>query len=87
MVSATLAYGGLAKKTITVPGTEAVLLSGRPWGRELFDRAAKALKSEIDIAPNAPGGMHVFRKALAASFLLKFFIHVGNALEGDVDNP
>ena len=35
------------------------------------------------MADNAPGGKVEFRRALAAAFLFKFFVHAALALEAD----
>ncbi|GMH39295.1 hypothetical protein BSKO_07193 [Bryopsis sp. KO-2023] len=75
-----IAYGGVAAKTISAKSVEKVML-GKPWSPDTFKAALDSLKDDVVIAADAPGGMSEFRFSLAASFLFKFFLHVSDALE------
>lgn len=43
--------------------------------------ALEAVRQDIVMADNAPGGKVEFRRSLAASFLFKFFVHTSLKLE------
>jgi xanthine dehydrogenase/oxidase len=80
-----LAFGGVAPKAITAPQTEAVL-KGKPWDQGLLTAALEALATDVNITPNAPGGMVEFRRSLAASFLFRFVVHANYALAADEES-
>ena len=45
----------------------------RKWNKDLLEAVTDSLDKEIDIAPNAPGGMVQFKKTLIVSFFFKFY--------------
>lgn len=75
-----LAFGGMAACTVAAPRAEAALV-GRAWDKGALQGALAALKQDLPLAEDAPGGMVEFRRSLSASFLYKFFVHVCAALE------
>ena len=81
---ASLAFGGVAAKSLMAPKTAAALV-GRPLRRATLDAALAALKEEIAIAPSAPGGMVEYRRSLASSFLFKAFLAAAQALAAAVE--
>lgn len=83
VAKARISYGGVAAKCIMATHTQAAL-EGQPWGQQTLDAALLAVSKDVNIAPDAPGGMVEFRRSLAASFLFRFFVHVGSQLEADL---
>lgn len=49
-----IAYGGVAAKTVMAPRVQAAL-QGQPWTGVTLDKALAAVAEDINIAPNAPG--------------------------------
>ncbi len=47
----------------------------------VIQAALEAVRQDIAMADNAPGGKVEFRRSLAASFLFKFFVHTSLKLE------
>jgi len=80
ITEAHLSYGGVAPKTIMAEGT-AALLAGKPLNQETLRAGLKAVLEDVQMTPNAPGGMVEFRRSLTASFLFKFFIFVASKLQ------
>eukprot|EP00879_Flechtneria_rotunda_P007117 GHRR01007469.1.p1 GENE.GHRR01007469.1~~GHRR01007469.1.p1 ORF type:complete len:682 (+),score=243.05 GHRR01007469.1:3597-5642(+) len=80
VAEAGIAYGGVAAKSIMADKTMAALL-GRPWNQVTLSGSLAALKSDVAVGPNAPGGRSEYRNSLAASFLFKFFVHVTLAMK------
>jgi xanthine dehydrogenase/oxidase len=78
----TIAYGGVAPVTISAPKTESALI-GQPLDQSCLKAALTAVSEDVNIAPNAPGGMVEFRRSLAASFLFKGVLYAATALEAD----
>lgn len=79
---AALALGGVAPRTISAPAVAAALV-GRPLDRAAVAAALAALPSDVDIAPDAPGGMVEYRRALAASFLFKGLLWAAAELQAE----
>jgi xanthine dehydrogenase/oxidase len=75
-----LAYGGVAAVVVVAKKTQE-FLKGKPWSREILDKALALLEEEIYMAGNAPGGMVEFRRSLISSFFFKFFLHTSYKLE------
>jgi xanthine dehydrogenase/oxidase len=82
VAEAALAYGGVGPKTLQATRAAAALV-GRPLGGAGLTAALVALREDVSLAPDAPGGMPEFRAALAASFLFKFVVHAALELEKD----
>jgi xanthine dehydrogenase/oxidase len=83
-----IAYGGVAPLTISAPKTSAALV-GQPLDQSCLKSALIAVSEDVNMAPNAPGGMVEFRRSLAASFLFKGVLYAATALEADApaDSP
>jgi xanthine dehydrogenase/oxidase len=82
VAEAVVAYGGVGPKTLQATRAAAALV-GRPLGGAGLAAALAALREDVALAPDAPGGMPEFRAALAASFLFKFVVHAALELEKD----
>ena len=54
-----IAYGGVAPKTIMAPKVMAAL-KGQPWTGETLKKALEAVAEDVNITPNAPGKPHCF---------------------------
>lgn len=80
---ACIAYGGVAPLTVMAPATRAALL-GRPLDGATLALALAAVQQDVQIGPNAPGGMVEFRRSLAASFLFKGLVFAAQQLEAEV---
>ncbi|PNW76169.1 hypothetical protein CHLRE_12g545101v5 [Chlamydomonas reinhardtii] len=79
---AAVAYGGVAARAVMAPAVAAALV-GKPWDNTTLQAALAAVRQDVVMADNAPGGKVEFRRALAAAFLFKFFVHAALALEAD----
>ncbi|KAL0052613.1 hypothetical protein WJX82_004790 [Trebouxia sp. C0006] len=79
---ARICYGGVAPKCLMATNTQAAL-EGQPWTQATLDAALLAVAKDVNITPDAPGGMVEFRRSLALSFLFRFFVHVASQLEAD----
>lgn len=81
---ATLAFGGVGPLTIVAKKAGEALI-GRPIDEvsTWLNTVLGALQTDIDIQPNAPGGMVEYRRCLAASFLFKAIIVTCVELEKD----
>lgn len=66
------AYGGVAPKAIMAVNAAAAM-AGQPLSQATLAAALAALRQDVKIGPDAPGGRSEYRQSLAASFLLKFF--------------
>jgi hypothetical protein len=51
-------------------------ITGKAWNQDTLTCALTALRSDVAVGPNAPGGRPEYRNSLAASFLFKFYVHV-----------
>lgn len=78
-----VAFGGVAAKTIMAPAVEAAL-TGVAWNQGTLSKALKALAVDVNITPDAPGGMVEYRRSLAASFLFRFVVSSTACLAADV---
>ncbi|ELK14106.1 Xanthine dehydrogenase/oxidase [Pteropus alecto] len=52
------------------------LLSGSFWNEKLLQDVCAGLAEELQLAPDAPGGMVEFRRTLTLSFFFKFYLTV-----------
>ena len=88
IAEASVAYGGVAAKTINAPKVVAALV-GKSLDQSCVSAALAAVAEDVDMAPNAPGGMVEFRRSLAASFLFKGVLYAATSLEADApsDSP
>ncbi len=81
---ASLAFGGMAAKTV-MAATTANYLVGKPFTKETFASARRVLQKELNLPDDVPGGQAQYRKALASSFLHKFFFKIVESLKEDVE--
>ncbi|EFJ45339.1 hypothetical protein VOLCADRAFT_63971 [Volvox carteri f. nagariensis] len=77
---AAVAFGGVAPRAIMAPSVAAALV-GKPWDQETLQAALAAVRQDVVLVENAPGGKVEYRRALAASFVFKFFVHAAITLE------
>eukprot|EP01025_Chloroclados_australasicus_P046435 TRINITY_DN5123_c0_g1_i6.p1 TRINITY_DN5123_c0_g1~~TRINITY_DN5123_c0_g1_i6.p1 ORF type:complete len:1400 (-),score=162.31 TRINITY_DN5123_c0_g1_i6:601-4416(-) len=75
-----ISYGGVAPKTISTTNLEAAL-QGKPWNEETLKQGLEAVKQDVNVGVDAPGGMAEYRNSLAAAFFFKFFVFVSLELE------
>lgn len=81
--SCSLAFGGMAPKTVMATATEEYL-TGKEISIETFNAARDILLKEFNLPDNVPGGQAQFRMTLACSFLLKFYFTIANLLAEDI---
>jgi len=81
--SCSLAFGGMAPKTVMATGTEDYLM-GKPFRIETFNEARNVLLKEFNLPDNVPGGQAQFRMTLACSFLLKLYYSTAKSLAEDI---
>lgn len=81
-----LAYGGMAPKTVKAKSTMKGLL-GKKWhSSTTLDGGMSSLAQEFDLSFGVPGGMATYRKTLAMSLFFRFWHEVIVDLElGEVD--
>lgn len=77
-----LCYGGMADKTISALKTTRKQLS-HFWDEKLLQEVCAGLAEELQLAPDAPGGMVEFRRTLTLSFFFKFYLTVLQKLGKD----
>ncbi|XP_066122938.1 xanthine dehydrogenase/oxidase isoform X2 [Saccopteryx bilineata] len=70
-----LCYGGMADRTISAFKTIQKQLSNF-WNETLLQEVSAGLAEELQLPPDAPGGMVEFRRTLALSFFFKFYLTV-----------
>lgn len=71
--------GGVAPRTIRCQQVEAALV-GQTWGRKALDAALRAVREDVTLPENVPGGMPEYRMALSSAVLFKFFAKATLAL-------
>eukprot|EP00795_Rhopilema_esculentum_P016010 gene16010-7346_t len=76
---ATFCYGGLAPTSKLALKTME-LLQGKQLGDGTLEATLRAICSEFNLPPNAPGGMVRYRRSLAMSLFFKFFLHVAEEI-------
>ncbi|OLL25899.1 Xanthine dehydrogenase [Neolecta irregularis DAH-3] len=75
-----LAYGGMGPTTMQARNAMASLLSKR-WGDEdVLQKAYDGLEQDFPLSFGVPGGMSVYRKALALSFFFRFWCDVAKSV-------
>jgi xanthine dehydrogenase/oxidase len=81
-----LAYGGMAPRTIEAKSTMKNLL-GKKWHSSItLDLSMSSLAEEFDLNFGVPGGMATYRKTLALSLFFRFWHEVISDLKlGEVD--
>ena len=52
------------------------MLSGSVWNEKLLQEVCAGLAEELQLSPDAPGGMVEFRRTLTLSFFFKFYLTV-----------
>ncbi|XP_019522839.1 PREDICTED: xanthine dehydrogenase/oxidase [Hipposideros armiger] len=70
-----LCYGGMADRTISAFKTTRKQLS-HFWNEKLLQEVCAGLAEELQLSPDAPGGMVEFRRTLTLSFFFKFYLTV-----------
>ena len=81
---ACISLGGMSFKTITnLPQTEE-FLKGKEFSMATITEAMKLISADAPLPDNVPGGQAQYRRTLAASFLLKFFVQTSLNLAADV---
>ncbi|KAI5125185.1 xanthine dehydrogenase/oxidase isoform X1 [Manis pentadactyla] len=70
-----LCYGGMADRTISALKTTRKHLSNS-WDEKLLQDVCAGLAEELNLSPDAPGGMVEFRRTLTLSFFFKFYLTV-----------
>ncbi|GAX80308.1 hypothetical protein CEUSTIGMA_g7746.t1 [Chlamydomonas eustigma] len=82
VAEASVAFGGVAAKAIMAKQVAKTLV-GKRLSQTTLEGALAAVGQDVVINDNAPGGKVEYRRALAASFVFKFFIGASLALERD----
>lgn len=85
ITDASLAFGGMAPKTVMAKKTESFLI-GKVLSKETFEEGIKVLQDEMMLPDSVPGGQAQYRVALASSFLFKMYFQVSNDLSVDLSN-
>lgn len=70
-----LCFGGMADRTISALKTTRQQLS-HFWNEKLLQEVTAGLAEELQLSPDAPGGMVDFRRTLTLSFFFKFYLTV-----------
>ena len=52
----------------------------REWNETTLEEATRLLSEELQLPPDAPGGMPEYRKSLVTSFFFKFYLTVSRLL-------
>jgi len=77
-----LCFGGMSYKMVNAVATEKAL-TGKPWTPDIVDVAIEAIKAELSLPTDVPGGMPEYRPVLCCSFFFKFFTAVTAKLATD----
>lgn len=80
---ASLAFGGMAPKTVMAVETASVLI-GSEFCYETFQTATETLLKEMSLPEGVPGGQAAYRMTLATSFLYKFYLSCVEDLKVDI---
>jgi xanthine dehydrogenase/oxidase len=81
-----LAYGGMAPKTIEAANAQSVLLGKKWFSSETLEIGLDGLTKDFDLSFSVPGGMAHYRKTLALSLFFRFWHEAVAELElGTVD--
>jgi len=73
VAQAAFAFGGMSFRSIRASGLEQ-FWEGKEWTMANLSGAMAAIKKELSLPADAPGGMAEYRTALAAGFFYKFFL-------------
>jgi xanthine dehydrogenase/oxidase len=84
VAAASLAFGGMAPKTVMAKATME-FLEGKEFCTETFAEAQEVLLQELQLPYDVPGGQATYRMTLAASFLYMFFVSAVDELRVDVE--
>ncbi|RPA93263.1 hypothetical protein L873DRAFT_1847312 [Choiromyces venosus 120613-1] len=76
-----LAYGGMAPKTVEAGNTMEALLGKKWFDNTALEGAMAAMEKDFPLGFTVPGGMPTYRKTLAFSFLFRFWHEVAAELE------
>jgi xanthine dehydrogenase/oxidase len=76
---AALAYGGMGPTSALALKTNE-FLKGKEWSLPVIEQCYSLILEDLPLTATSPGGMIEFRKALAQSFLYKFFLRVSHEL-------
>ncbi|PWW71580.1 xanthine dehydrogenase [Tuber magnatum] len=76
-----LAYGGMAQKTVEAKNTMEALLGKKWFDNTTLEGAMGAMEKDFSLGFTVPGGMPTYRKTLAFSFLFRFWHEVAAELE------
>lgn len=79
--SINLAFGGMAPTTITAPKTARSLV-GLPWNDDTLEKALDMLTEDLQLSPEAPGGMVTYRKSLTLSFFFRAYLAISKQFQG-----
>jgi xanthine dehydrogenase/oxidase len=79
ITEAYFAFGGMAATPILAQAT-GKLLVGKPFGFDTLESAMDALEKEFQFEYSVPGGMPVYRRSIALSFLFRFWHDVAKNL-------
>eukprot|EP00736_Rhodelphis_marinus_P010349 Rmarinus@m.10032 len=80
--SALLSYGGVAPITKRLKKVESLLVGRSLFEDNLVDSVLEALRDDIRLAANAPGGQVEYRYTLAASFFVQiYFVRKGTSCQ------
>jgi len=74
------AFGGVGPTTVLATST-ATSLIGKSWSKETFEEGYEALRNELTLPDDAPGGQVEYRTALVTSFLFKSFMIITRDLQ------
>lgn len=83
VADADFAYGGVAAKPLLARHMVAAIIN-KPWDKDALSALLAAVDQDVQISDNAPGGKVEYRRALAASFVFKFYVGVCLALEREL---
>ncbi|RPA90391.1 molybdenum cofactor-binding domain-containing protein [Choiromyces venosus 120613-1] len=76
-----LAYGGMAPKTVEAKNSMEALLGKKLFDNTVLEDAVAAMEKDSPLGFTVPGGMPTYRKTLAFSFLFRFWHEVAAELE------
>jgi xanthine dehydrogenase/oxidase len=77
--NASLAYGGMGPTSALALKTNE-FLKGKEWSLPVIEQCYSFILEDLPLTATSPGGMIEFRKALAQSFLFKFYLRVSHEL-------
>ena len=78
-----VSFGGMAPTTIRAPKTASVII-GNEWSTDTLDQALEAMRAELALPENVPGGQAEYRLALATSCLFRAYFSITKELNRDI---